>query len=280
MRVCLVQLEVCKSSARVEDRLAHISSKLVAATEGGELDLILLPEMAFSNYCLSDELEALDKARREPEIMEWAKQVAVQYSCYLAFGLVGANNGKPENKLVVVSPAGQVVHEQIKRFLYYSDLKWTRACASQFVSVELTLPTAPQTKVQAMFAICNDINGPDFKEMDQFHLATAAMEQRVQVLFLSAAWCSAHPKSPRTAHDEEITPSDQLEYWYQRLLPLVGSKCYFCVADLVGREPLNQLGKRIRYCGTSCFADMQTSKLLAPPCGTSGEQVLIADLLL
>lgn len=278
MRVCLVQLEVCLSTTSVEDRLAHISSKLAAA--GGGLDLILLPETAFSNYCISSESEALDKAQGEPEIMAWAERAAVQHSCYLAFGLVGANKGKPENKLVVVSPTGRVVLEQTKRFLYYSDLKWTRACAPRFSAVELTLPTAPHAKVRVMFAICNDINGPDFKEMDQFHLATAAVEQRVQVLFMSAAWCSAHPESPSAAHDAEITPSDQLEYWYGRLLPLVGSKCYFCVADLVGREPLDGLGKRIRYCGTSCCVDMQTSKLLAPPCGTSGEQLLIADLLL
>lgn len=279
MRVCLVQLEVAYKEEEIGERLARITALITSnKLEPGRTDLILLPETAFSNYCFTDAEQAAEKAKDESEVLQWAAAIAVQYKCYLAFGLVSSNSRTklPRNVLKLVDREGKVCHEQMKRFLYYSDLKWTQEHAQEFVCVKLQ--TLQGTSIRAMFAICNDINAAQYSEMNQYALAKAALEANCQVLFLSAAWCSAHPQSPTRAHNAPITQIGQLEYWYERLLPLLGSKCHFCVADLVGREQLDLYGKRIRYCGTSCCIDLETCKVLSVA-STNREEVMLVEFL-
>ena len=267
MKVCLLQLKVAKSNEHIEQRLEHIEAILNSRNEEN-IDFILLPETAFSSYCIPDPKSALKVAKeQETFIKSWGQNLAPKLKCYIAFGFIGLSKttGYAKNTLIVVSPSGVIIHEQTKRFLYDSDLNWTRERNSDFPVVELTELRGFTRPIRALFGICNDINGFDFspEEMSKFALARAALDHKVDVLFLSTAWCSAHPDSPSWAHDQEVLPKAQLDYWLERLEPLIGSRCFFCVADLVGREPIPKRSpSKIRYCGTSCAINLKNSEII------------------
>ena len=283
LEILLVQLKVAEVKIKVEDRINHIQALIAASLQNQQErrpNLILLPEAAFCSYCQPNASHALAVGReQEPAVKAWGRKIAIEFGCYIAFGYIGVEpvRNTPKNALAVFAPDGTLIRDQKKRFLYVSDEVWTSEREASFQAVELSmLPTSPRV----LFAICNDINAFDFsaEQMDSFPLASAVIQQRASLLCLSAAWCSAHPESPEAAHDEEIFVDDQVNYWLERLEPVLGKKVYFCSADLVGREQIPGKSSRIKYCGSTCCLDLATQRLLKSPLNTSHEGCLYVSI--
>jgi predicted amidohydrolase len=278
MNVLLIQLQVAAIGEPVTDRISHVETWIRAGIDSkssSTIHLVLLPETAFCSYCQPNEAAAKKIAlNQELVIKQWASDLAKELKCYLAFGYIGIEIRKnvPRNALAVYSPSGVLVRDQSKRFLYASDQVWTSEAEPEFRAIVLD-QIAGTPKV--MFAICNDINADTPGELDLHPLANAFLKSGAKVLFLSAAWCSAHPDSPAMYHDAPVEIYDQLSYWKERLLPALKMPLYFCCADLVGREPIPNRAARIQYCGTSCGVDLRTFRLLTKPLDTMREGFLV-----
>lgn len=280
MNVLLVQLQVAGVDETSEKRINHVEQIILSGLKKDKVDLVLLPEMAFCSYCLPSATKASEIAReQEPKVRVWASRFALENKIYLAFGYLGLSesSGNPRNALAVYGPDGKLVHDQSKRFLYVSDEVWTDERAQDFGTVELS---HIRTKPKVMFAICNDINAYDFteEEMLSYPLARSCKESKAKILFLATAWCSAHPAMPAEAHDRPIVPSTQLEYWVDRLDPLIFEDLCFCAADLVGREAIPRTNSFIRYCGSSCCLSLKEPAIVAGPLDTEKEGTLLAHI--
>ena len=74
---------------------------------------------------------------------------------------------------------------------------------------------------------------------------------------------------------------DVVNYWLQRLVPLIGSDSIFVAADRVGKEAFSLLRKGAEgegtYCGSSCVIDLKAPKLLGM-LNTTQEAVLVVDV--
>ena len=74
---------------------------------------------------------------------------------------------------------------------------------------------------------------------------------------------------------------DVVNYWLQRLVPLIGSDSIFVAADRVGKEAFSLLHKdakgEVTYCGTSCVIDLKVPRLLGI-LNTTQEAVLVVDV--
>jgi len=240
-----------------------------SALEG--VDLIVLPEISFQPYLIANAASAIVDADLA---LRWAAKTAQAHGAGVCVGCVREQRGKLYNSLLIVDPHGQLVATRDKHFLYVSDKAWAEPGAP-FAKV-----TLPWLGIDAMFAVCNDINGLTFdaEDMDKRALAHACAEQGVQLVVLSTAWCSAAPQDPAFMHDAAVNGAHIVEYWLSRLEPLIGSPTFFAAADRVGREAIPGFKTRIQYCGTSCAISLREPRMCAAPLPTDQAGVAVVTL--
>lgn len=106
------------------------------------MDLVVLPEMAFSGYVFSDPSSIapyLEPPRIGPSSL-FCRSTAQRLGCYVACGYPERPQEEGErgwNSALIVSPSGEVVHQYRKTFLYETDNNWAREGASP----DLRVPT-------------------------------------------------------------------------------------------------------------------------------------------
>ena len=64
-----------------------------------------------------------------------------------------------------------------------------------------------------------------------------------QLLLFSSAWCNSHPDDSLATKLKPPNVGDTLNYWANRLTPLLGTDVAFVAADRVGTEPCAPMGK-------------------------------------
>ena len=224
-----------------------------------KLDLIILPEMAFSGYNFKSVHDikqvALDT---EKESIEFAKVYSLKYKCGVAIGYprFDETSGKYFNSQAVMKPNGEVLNVYNKTHLYYNDKTWASE-GSGFKCIELDwMKTVEGRSVKAVQAICMDINPKDFTApYNEYELASYANKVQADLILFSSAWTS----SP----DEKIDFNDlqPIQYWANRLKPLLDKKVKFICTNRIGSE-LNENWKQnlqglTTFVGRSCVIDLE-----------------------
>jgi protein N-terminal amidase len=246
----------------------------------GSLDVLLLPEMAFSGYCFKsrDEILPFCEDAHDGPTAEWCRRIARQLACHVVCGF-------PErtaeeilyNSLLVADSRGEIVHVYRKHFLYMTDESWA-AEGPAFSCVDIA------GLGRCAFAICMDLNPYKFKApSDRFEFASSLFEPPLEHHEHPAAGthalkadlilsCNNWLRNPLdlSLGDAEHTRW-LLNYWAYRLLPALSQPVIFAVANRVGRE------RKTLFAGASCVIDLGTRTVLGHLDGRS-EDVLIVDV--
>ncbi|KAH8882844.1 carbon-nitrogen hydrolase [Thozetella sp. PMI_491] len=188
------------------------------------LDLLVLPEMAFSGY----DFKSLQHITPylEPSgsgiTSLWARTTALKHDCVVAVGypekvdMSRSRSGAPEyyNSLIVVNGNGETVANYRKSFLYYTDETWALEGGGFFKGEIDSLG-------KVAMGICMDINPYKFQApWNKFEFAVHVQEVRANLVILSMAWLTQENSATFTPLTDE-PDMETLSYWIQRLEPVI-----------------------------------------------------------
>ena len=271
-------LQFSPDLGKVAENIARTNALLNASPPSQHLDLLVLPELAFSGYNHTREsIQPLLEPSSTGPSTAWAKATAAKYSCIVSVGYPELVKSAPSNgttpaatamaaynSTVTVSPEGEILAHYRKTHLYYTDELWAQEGPDKWLVKDLPLPlSSPNSDkeervVKAAFGICMDLNPHRFTApWDTYEFATFAREERAEVLVLSMAWLSSLPADE--VREREAEPDmDTFAYWLGRLSPLLNDGgrevvvvCANRCGEESGRNPCGQVEEGVRYAGTS-----------------------------
>ncbi|KXX75285.1 Protein N-terminal amidase [Madurella mycetomatis] len=186
-----------------------------------DLDLLVLPEMAFSGYnfkSVEDILPYLEPTGSGISSL-WARTTALKYDCTVAVGYPeqvvtpGLQSPAPEyyNSLIVVNGDGETVANYRKSFLYYTDQTWAREGHGFFKG---TIGDFGQ--VAMGICIPYKFEAPWHAYEFAFHI----LEARANLVIVSMAWLTNEDRSTFTPFPED-PDFCMLTYWVRRLEPII-----------------------------------------------------------
>ncbi|KAK6392033.1 hypothetical protein LTR65_004158 [Meristemomyces frigidus] len=277
MRIATLQFSPALGAVEYNFQRANA---LLDASNPAQLDLLVLPEMAFSGYNFPN-LEAikpfLEPTTSGPTTL-WAVEIATRDHCYVIVGypeICTAADGTTRNynSTVTVSPAGQVINNYRKSFLYYTDETWA---SEGFTSQPDQRPffCGPLGELGNVGqGICMDINPYRFEAPWQaYEFANSMLIGRAKLVVLSMAWLTR--LLPTELEVEPDKPDmETVAYWLERFFPLLNSRAseevVVVFANRCGVEG-NKVGSvhvengeaveegdRVCYAGSSCVMRFQ-----------------------
>ena len=203
-------------------------------------DLLVLPEMAATQYLFTDEAEARIHAEvADGPTLAALAPVAADAGCWLVAGFPERDGDALYNSALVIDPAGELVFVYRKTLLYPPDESWARPGDNGYRVFEAA-------GGRFTVGICMDLND------DRFIDFCAAAD--VRAVALATNWLH---------NDDKI---DTWVYWAWRMEP-VGAA--LVAANTWGPE------RDIAFCGRSCVLDQRTIHAAAEP---TGDAVLRASL--
>ncbi|KAI8903205.1 carbon-nitrogen hydrolase [Gorgonomyces haynaldii] len=219
--------------------------------EGVSVDLLVLPEMAFTGYCFGsrDDISGFMDHRT----IEWATEVAMRLDC-----LVQVGYPKPwRNSICLVDKSGLLL-EYDKHFLYSQDEHWAEE-GSGFTNYRHPVHGCVGV------GICMDVNPYKFEApFEDFEFANWHKDNGSKLILLSNNWLG-----------DKLDPMETIQYWAIRLDPLREKDVTVVISNRVGREG------EVRFCGSSCVLQSRNSKWHLLGCmDTVQEGVLVLDLSL
>ncbi|KAK6442440.1 hypothetical protein LTR95_001312 [Oleoguttula sp. CCFEE 5521] len=279
MKIAVLQLD--SKIRQPEHNIAIADAILDTNPPPPDLDLVVLPELAFTGYnfpsteAIAPYLEPTAAGRTT----QWAIATARRLGCHVSVGypeissdsttLEGTSAHQPSttqrnyNSTVTVSPAGEIASHYRKSFLYYTDESWAFEGPAGFSTTQI------DRLGKISFGICMDINPYQFTApWDAYEFATQAITSGVELIVLSMAWLTHVPIEEMVAK-----PKDQdlgtIAYWVERFTPLTeatrtGKDVVAVFANRIGVEKnevdsltttLGQvvpLGDSVCYAGSSC----------------------------
>ncbi|KAI7870256.1 carbon-nitrogen hydrolase [Spinellus fusiger] len=250
-----------------------LADSLLDSYKPGDIDVLVLPEMAFTGYVfmsLEEVMPYLETATTSPTI-EWAKQQALRLQCYVLVGYpeVAQENEATHhyNSQCCVNKKGELVHNYRKHFLFQGDETWAKE-GPGFVSQEI------KGLGQVGFGICMDINPYKFQaSFEAYEFATYHVQHKSRWIFCSMAWL----KSSREKEDDLV--STLLGYWALRLAPLRNASAssvpvFVVICNRTGAE------RGSTFAGGSCVLELsQRHTLLHGHLSSSENAVLVVDTL-
>jgi len=282
MRVAVVQMAPILGHP---DESMDVASRLLApfSLDDG-LHAVLLPEMAFSGYTFKnrESVAPMLEIADDGPTFAWCQMHARRLRCSVVCGFPRRHTqeGGVEqafNSVMVVGPQGELVAVYDKHHLFETDKTWADE-GSSFSCIEL--PNLPGVKVG--LGICMDINPYEFKApFDAYEFANFHKQAGSEVILFSSAWCNAHPDDTLETKMKEPDVGATIDYWGMRLFPLLGTDVTFVVADRVGSESCEPLGRpgSIIFCGGSCFIQLKQGELVGE-LDYHEEAVLVRDIAL
>lgn len=290
MRIACLQFN--PELGRIPENITRANALLRAASPQN-VDILLLPELAFTGYnypSLASILPHLEPTASGPST-DWAKATASRLDCIVTVGYPELCTSSPSatntqdlspdakviayNSTVSVSPKGKILAHYRKTHLYYTDETWAQESPSGWLSTSLTLApkTCPEQIVQANFGICMDLNPHKFEApWEEYEFASHALRSGSELLVLSMAWLTDLDASELTAHAQE-PDLHTLSYWIERLKPLVEAE----------REVIAAFGNRcgeegVRYAGSSWVGKVGNGVVkICEIMGRAEEGVIVAD---
>ncbi|KAJ4418954.1 hypothetical protein N0V85_001213 [Neurospora sp. IMI 360204] len=211
----------------VSNNLSRADAVLAKADqrELEDLDLLVLPEMAFSGYNFKslEEIQPFLEPSGSGISALWARTNALKYDCTVAVGYpekVGSSGSprgsSPEyyNSLLVVNGEGETVANYRKSFLYYTDQTWALE-GGGFYGGRM------EGFGNVAMGICMDINPYKFEApWHKFEFAFHVLEVRANLVILSMAWLTHEDPSTFTPLAQEPDLAT-MTYWLQRFEPVI-----------------------------------------------------------
>ncbi len=113
----------------VTGNIARADCILDEAEGTTDLDLLMLPELAFTGYDFQSRhsIEPFLETTTAGPSTTWAQSAACRLHCHVSVGYPEKTTAAPPvyyNSVVLVAPTGDVVAHYRKRFLYYTDEPW------------------------------------------------------------------------------------------------------------------------------------------------------------
>jgi len=262
----------------IADNQARADALLDQSIHRGDIDVLLMPEMAFTGYCFTGREEIFPYCEKGAEgpTSRWCAATARRLGCLVVCGFPEQTGiGPLYNSLLVMHPEGRLLHVVRKHFLYTTDETW----ASEGPGFEQAdLPGLGP----CAFAICMDLNPRKFEApADRFEFASSLFvpplahhEKPGKKHRLAANTVLCCNNWLRPAADTEI-PRDVysrylMNYWAHRMSPVLGQPVVMAIANRTGVE------RGVRFAGTSCVLDLGRREILASLDETS-EGVLLCE---
>ena len=276
MQLSPVHGDVAASIARADALLAPLD-------EAAAVDVVVLPELAFTGYCFRDAAHIAPLAERvgAGRTHAWCAALAARLRAHVVCGFVEAgDDGRLYNAQLAVSPSGAVLANHRKKHLFATDKTWAAEGAT-WTTVRVVSRSGAKS-VKALLGVCMDINPWEFRApFDAWELARAALHATppCSMLLFSSAWCDRNPEDPPDYVPPPIDADDTLSYWAARLRPLAEAPTpfFFVCADRIGREG------QTNFCGCSCVMQLGSpdgkprAKLL-DSLGIDEEGLLLQDI--
>ncbi|EFC45718.1 carbon-nitrogen hydrolase [Naegleria gruberi] len=278
------QIDINKE--HISHMLSPLDSKLI--------DFLVFPEMTLSGYVFKDREDIFPFCERSGpggEYFEYGLALAKKFNCtvFLGFpekeliqdGKDELSNCKLYNSMYVISHNGNYVTYR-KHFLFEADTVWAEEgdtfkafdyslnerCILTHDTSTMDKPTGmDRENIRIGVGICMDIdNGTNYcTDINLRELTTFHKEIGSDVLVFMCNWFS----------------TDCLEYWLDRLQPMISTKeqfPYFVACNRIG----NECG--IDFCGMSCVYnlshEMQPSNALVTSLPQSEEAVKLVSIVL
>ncbi|KAJ7213910.1 carbon-nitrogen hydrolase [Mycena pura] len=256
-RIAIVQFQ--PKLGQVQANLAK-ARELCRGIAPRSVDLVCLPEMAFSGYAFesADAIRPfLESAPRPGTGMgptgAFCAELARRLQCCVFAGyperlapgeLARASPGPVgANSAVLFGPAGEWLGGYRKTNLYKADLSWAKA-GTGFATFALPPPLATVS-----VGICMDLNAAPphdwTREDGPYELADYARARHADVLVLLCAWLDSGEHA-RQKHDVAT-----LNFWAERLRPLWASSA----TRMAVHEPDSRLGAGVEPCASERAAD-------------------------
>ncbi|KAL6708121.1 hypothetical protein ACN47E_003305 [Coniothyrium glycines] len=256
-----------------------------------DLSWLVLPELAFTGYNFHslEEIQPFLEPTTSGLSTQWAIQVARQLNCYVTVGYperaIHEDPPTQYNSTVTVSPAGAILCNYRKSFLYYTDETWASEGPAA-KSHKLSNPASPDAPFlcsdlgdlgKVTLGICMDINPYKFTSpWSDYEFANSALASQSQLICLSMAWlCHLSPEELATEPAQPDVAT--VAYWVERFQPLVEVQrekpTYIVMANRCGIE------KGVCYAGSSTVIKIDKGVVsLYETAGKSEETCLVVDL--
>ncbi|KAH8845292.1 hypothetical protein MCOR01_002537 [Pyricularia oryzae] len=245
-----------------------------------DLDLLVLPELAFSGYnfkSLQDISPFLEPTGSGISAL-WARTTALKFNCNVALGYPEKVDVTPEwpaspeyyNSCLIVNGDGETIANYRKSFLYYIDEKWALEGRDGFYDDYI-----PGLGSTAM-GICSDLN-PYKLEAPwlAFEFAFHVLHVAADLVILSMAWPTDEDQRMYSRMPQE-PDMDTITYWVQRLEPLIRAEqddeiiVVFC--NRTGTE------EDLTYAGTSAVVGIKSGEVsVYGLLGRGVKEVLVVD---
>ncbi|KAI9319390.1 carbon-nitrogen hydrolase [Dichotomocladium elegans] len=210
--------------------------------KAGDIDLLVLPELAFTGYVFHNpqEIEPFVEDEDTGPTVQWAKDQARRLQCFVVVGYPECTpDDKYYNSLCCVDPQGTRIATYRKTFLYTVDENW--ACEGPgFISMAI------DGLGKVGFGICMDLNPYQFKsEFEAYEFARFHVGHQTQLIICCMAWLK----------NDDVTST--IRYWLQRLFPLIenGSEFRFVACNRTGTE------RGDTFAGGSCVVDIRDQEI-------------------
>jgi protein N-terminal amidase len=209
-----------------------------------QLDLIVLPELAFTGYNFTSPshiIPFVETTTSSPS-REWAREVARNRQCSVLIGLPTQETNR-HNTAILVDATGVTLHEYHKHHMFETDYHWGCTPGPGFRVTSIPLDVR---LVRTSVGICMDLNPREFQAaFDLYEFANFILTNDVELVLLPTAWLLPE----EYYEDDRGGPSmTTLTYWIRRLYPLINDARIRTV--VIG----NRTGKEegAVYAGTSC----------------------------
>ncbi|KPM40870.1 hypothetical protein AK830_g5722 [Neonectria ditissima] len=263
----------------VDNNLNRADSVLSKANPD-DLDLLVLPEMAFSGYnfkSLQDITPFLEPSGSGITSL-WSRTIALKYNCNVVVGYPEKVDVSPKwptspeyyNSAIVVNGDGETIANYRKNFLYYTDETWALEGNRGFY--EGFIPGLGNTSM----GICMDINPRKFEApWHAFEFAFHVLEMESNLVIVSMAWMTREDPRQFTRMPNE-PDMETLTYWVTRLEPIIRSDnddeiiVVFC--NRTGSED------EALYAGTSAVVGIQAGEVkVYGILGRGEKELLVVD---
>ncbi|KAA1108296.1 Carbon-nitrogen hydrolase [Puccinia graminis f. sp. tritici] len=255
-RIGLLQLE---PSFKQPELSIQQADNLISSIEPNEIDLLMLPEMAFTGYSFTSFEDVVPFAESEDGIsITWAKKTAQKLNCHVMLGfpqrIQRAGVRQVYNALGIVSNQGELIKVYHKTQLYppVDDL-WAKP-GEGFLVIDLNIARLNGESgkpVKCCIGICMDLSPDRFEApFDAYELSSFAVTHHAEIMLCAMAWLSVSPVPDPfyTEHGKSLGETlDTMNYWATRCIPFwkLGNRA-FVTCNRVGKE-----GETI-FTGTSC----------------------------
>ncbi|XP_004363822.2 hypothetical protein CAOG_02983 [Capsaspora owczarzaki ATCC 30864] len=237
------------------------ATQLISSLKPGQVQFLILPEMAFSGYAFrsKEHIEPFLEDAETGLTVTWARETAIRLQCHVVVGYPRRDKESETNfnSCCVVDAKGTLLLTYDKHFLYETDETWAKEGAG-FTTIEI-----PEIG-KVGFGICMDINPYKFTApWEAFEFANYHVAANTRLLLMPMAWLDSETRSNNVYN----LPN----YWASRLTPLIGKPCVVVTCNRTGGEG------SVQYAGCSCVVSLQKPVLISQ-LNKKQENVLVTEV--